>query len=350
MATSKRARWISNPLILTLPIIFLFTLSSCNSVPALTNPVEEGISISTPAATQTIAPLLTQTIAISSSTESATQRPEIVPTSTPTEILTIEKENQFIPLFGFPIAPPGSNLIETSYRFGSTQSGDRIPHDGVEMVNPEGTQVVAVSDGLVYFSGDDRSIQRGRFLDFYGDLIILEHHFENYSKPIYTLYAHLSQIIVKEGESVSKGQEIGLVGASGAAFTNHLHFEVRVGNPFLENARNPELFLPLNPPEKQSEVGILIGSLRDQVGDLLPGVSVVIQNVQNGELILDNPIYVESYAQSISGDENWNENFVVSNLQVGNYRVSAYANQYLLEEFITIKPNEYSIVNLEPDE
>ncbi len=350
MATTKRARWISNPLILTIIVIFLFAISSCNSVPSSTYIVEEDISTSQPSLTQTTAPKLIIPTQNPSATLSATQSPQIVATSTPTEIQTMENQNQFIPLFGFPIPPPGSHLIETSYRFGSTQSGDRIPHDGVEMVNPEGTQVVAGADGTVYFSGDDHSIQRGRFLDFYGNLIILEHHFKNYAEPVYTLYAHLSELDVNEGDSVSKGQIIGLVGASGAAFTNHLHFEVRVGYPFLEYARNPELFLPMNPPDEQSEVGILIGSLKDQNGDPVPGVSVVIQSYQDGELQLNYSIYVETYAQSISGDENWNENFVVSNLPVGEYRVSAYADQSLLEEYITIKPNEFTIVNLQPEE
>lgn len=349
MATSKRSWWISNPLILLVPVILIITTTGCNSVPSSTQSVDEGFTVSPPTEPNTIPLIPTQPENNPKPTITATKHLEPEPSPIPTENLTNQNENQFIPLLGFPIAPSGSNLIETSYRFGSTQSGDRIPHDGVEMINSEGTQVVATADGIVYFSGNDNSIQRGRFLDFYGNLIILEHHFDRYSEPVYTLYAHLSELDVNEGDRVSKGQLIGLVGASGAAFTNHLHFEVRVGNPFLENARNPELFLPLNPPDAQTEVGILIGSLKDQNGEHLPGVSVVIQHYQDAKLQMNNSIYIETYAQSISGDKNWTENFVVSNLPVGEYRVSAYADQYLLEEYITINPNAYTIVNLQPE-
>ncbi|MDO9085415.1 MAG: peptidoglycan DD-metalloendopeptidase family protein [Anaerolineaceae bacterium] len=259
-------------------------------------------------------------------------------------------QNIFIPLLDFPIPESGLRSIEATYRFGSTLFGERIPHDGVEILNPLGTPVLAAKDGIVYFSGNDRSKKWGRFTNFYGNFIIIQHQINEISQPIFTLYAHLSEFLVQEGDAVSSGQTIGLVGATGKAFTNHLHFEVRVGDILLQNARNPELYLPLIPTEDQPEMGILIGSLITQNGNPIPGVSVVIQRVLDGEVQPGSALYVETYAKVISGDQDWQENFVASNLPIGDYRVSAYAYQYFVEKFIEIKPNEFVYVTLQPEE
>lgn len=275
---------------------------------------------------------------------------QLVETPIATPELQPINEYLYTPSFDFPIPEDASRLIETSYRFGSTQLGEKIPHDGVEMLNPEGTPVLAVADGKVYFSGNDRTFKRGRFTNFYGNIIILEHELPNYSVSVYSFYAHLSEINVNEGETVTRGQEIGSVGATGKAFTNHLHFEVRIGDVLLQNARNPELFLPLLPTEDHPNVGILIGSLISQNGNPIPGVSVVVQRMEDGILVPGTSIYVETYAKTISGEQNWGENFVISNLPAGEYRVSAFAYQYFVEKFITIKGNEFTTVLLQPED
>ena len=55
-----------------------------------------------------------------------------------------------------------------------------------------------------------------------------------------TLYAHMNSIFVRQGESVSKGQQVGTVGNTGNSTGPHLHFEVR----YQGVARNPFTFLP----------------------------------------------------------------------------------------------------------
>lgn len=87
-------------------------------------------------------------------------------------------------------------------------------HNGVDYGAPTGTPVRSVGDGTVEFAG----VQNG-----YGNVVILKHR-NNHS----TLYAHLSRINVRKGESVSQGQNIGAVGATGWATGPHLHFEFRV--------------------------------------------------------------------------------------------------------------------------
>ena len=354
MATSQRARWISYSLIFLLLSFIIFLTTGCISS---SNPGYSSVltSISDQVKTE-------ESIeAIKTSQEDENHDIVEIPI-TPTVSIALETteesleidepliDNLFIETFGFPIPETGSRQIESSYRFGSTLFGERIPHDGVEILNPSGTPVLAVADGIVYFSGDDSTKKWGRFTNFYGNFIIIKHQIPGISDAIFTLYAHLSELLVTEDETVTQGQTIGLVGATGKAFTNHLHFEVRVVDVHLQNARNPELYLPLLPSEEQPEVGILIGSLISSKGVPIPGVTVVIQKVIDGKQQPGPSIYVETYAKGISGDGNWNENFVVSNLPVGEYRVSAFAYQHLVEEFIKIEANEFIFVTLQPEE
>jgi murein DD-endopeptidase MepM/ murein hydrolase activator NlpD len=87
-------------------------------------------------------------------------------------------------------------------------------HLGTDYAAPTGTAVRSVGDGVVDFAG----VQGG-----YGNVVILKH-----PNGRSTVYAHLSRIGVKRGQTVSQGQTIGAVGATGWATGPHLHFEFRV--------------------------------------------------------------------------------------------------------------------------
>lgn len=87
-------------------------------------------------------------------------------------------------------------------------------HLGVDYGAPTGTPVRAVGDGVVEVAG----VQNG-----FGNVVIVKHR--NNST---TVYAHLSRIGVKKGQTVSQGQHIGAVGQTGWATGPHLHFEFRV--------------------------------------------------------------------------------------------------------------------------
>jgi murein DD-endopeptidase MepM/ murein hydrolase activator NlpD len=91
-------------------------------------------------------------------------------------------------------------------------------HQGVDYAAPKGTAVRSVGDGVVEFAG----VQNG-----YGNIVILKHR-NNYS----TVYAHLSHINVRKGESVSQSETIGAVGATGWATGPHLHFEYRINGVY----------------------------------------------------------------------------------------------------------------------
>ena len=87
-------------------------------------------------------------------------------------------------------------------------------HLGVDYGAATGTPVRTVGDGVVEFAG----VQNG-----FGNVVMVKHNGSHT-----TVYAHLSRIHVKRGQSVSQGHNIGLVGATGWATGPHLHFEFRV--------------------------------------------------------------------------------------------------------------------------
>ncbi len=87
-------------------------------------------------------------------------------------------------------------------------------HTGVDYGAPTGTAVRTVGDGVVESAG----WQGG-----YGNTVVVRHR-NGHS----TLYAHLSKIHVRKGQSVTQGQDIGAVGSTGTATGPHLHFEFRV--------------------------------------------------------------------------------------------------------------------------
>jgi len=86
-------------------------------------------------------------------------------------------------------------------------------HTGVDIKGTIGTPIYAAQDGDVALAGWNRG--------GYGQQVVLKH-----DGGILTRYAHMSKIIAKPGESVVKGQVIGLVGSTGRSTGPHLHFEV----------------------------------------------------------------------------------------------------------------------------
>ena len=111
-------------------------------------------------------------------------------------------------------------------------------HLGVDYASPTGTAVRSVGDGIVEFAG----VQNG-----YGNVVVIAHRNQNT-----TLYAHLSRINVKRGQSVDQSQIIGAVGSTGWATGPHLHFEFRVKGVHhdpLTIAQNSEA-VPVSPAGK----------------------------------------------------------------------------------------------------
>jgi murein DD-endopeptidase MepM/ murein hydrolase activator NlpD len=103
-------------------------------------------------------------------------------------------------------------------------------HQGLDFRVPTGTPVAAMNSGTVLLA---------RFLYFEGNCVVIDH-----GQGLLTLYFHLSEFKVKEGDSVQRGQEIGLSGGTGRATGPHLHVGVRWQGTYLDPARLMQLPLP----------------------------------------------------------------------------------------------------------
>jgi murein DD-endopeptidase MepM/ murein hydrolase activator NlpD len=101
--------------------------------------------------------------------------------------------------------------------FGQRRSpftGQRQMHEGVDIANTVGTPVIAPADGVVTYTGP---------LGGFGDVVSVDH-----GHKISTLYAHLQEHKVSQGQRVRRGDVIGLVGTTGRVTGPHLHYEIQV--------------------------------------------------------------------------------------------------------------------------
>ena len=121
---------------------------------------------------------------------------------------------------------PFSMPVKASFRYSSPYGPrDGRLHSGTDMASPYGTDIFATADGVVTFAG---------WSSGYGRLVKIQHEF-----GIETRYAHQSNIRVKVGQRVSRGDQIGDMGSSGRSSGSHLHYEIRING----DAVNPMTFI-----------------------------------------------------------------------------------------------------------
>jgi murein DD-endopeptidase MepM/ murein hydrolase activator NlpD len=114
-----------------------------------------------------------------------------------------------LPTFRWPVR---GRVITT---YGAKTNGKQ--NDGINVAVPEGTPVKAAEDGVVAYSGNE--------LKGYGNLILVRH-----ANGYVTAYAHASELMVKRGETIKRGQIIAKSGQSGEVGSPQLHFEIRKGS------------------------------------------------------------------------------------------------------------------------
>jgi len=132
------------------------------------------------------------------------------------EILTLAKESD-VKMQNLPAIQPVLNKDLTRIASGYGWRVDPVYntrrfHEGMDFTAPTGTDVYATGNGTVTFSG---------WRQGFGNVIIIDHGF-NYE----TYYAHLSKSLVREGQHVTRGDIIALVGNTGKSTGPHLHYEV----------------------------------------------------------------------------------------------------------------------------
>jgi murein DD-endopeptidase MepM/ murein hydrolase activator NlpD len=135
----------------------------------------------------------------------------------------------------------------------SSEFGERWGkmHKGMDMAADVGEPVYAIADGEVIYAGDS--------LRGYGNAVILRH-----DKKTSSLYAHNSELKVKQGEQVKQGTLIALLGNTGHSTGPHVHFEIRDGDA----AVNPRIALP-----KPKVAAAVPGEHLDADGGTVAGLS-----------------------------------------------------------------------------
>ncbi len=147
------------------------------------------------------------------------------------ELIFFDNINKFAKLrkrlHSVPLSVPLKGYYVTSgYGFRKDPfSGRRAFHAGIDLGGPWGSYIRSSAQGTINFTGTNGS---------YGKAVFVDHGY-----GIQTRYAHLSKILVKEGEKVKLGQKIAKIGNSGRSKGKHLHYEIKVNNKSV----NPRPFL-----------------------------------------------------------------------------------------------------------
>lgn len=139
-----------------------------------------------------------------------------------TETATAGERSDFSPVFlTVNFQNPLASCKKTSdfgYRI-SPVTGEYSLHKGVDLSAPENTEIMCAFDGVV---------EKVSYHYMNGNYLIIRH-----SDELKTTYNHCSKILVEEGDRVIKSQPVALVGATGYATGNHLHFEVLLNGKYI---------------------------------------------------------------------------------------------------------------------
>ena len=153
----------------------------------------------------------------------ATQATEPVTEATkPTEGTTSSGEGWIVPCTYRQLSSP----------FGQRESptaGASSNHQGIDLAGPEGTPIYATKSGVVTVNSSSRS----------AGIYITIRHDNTYS----SIYMHLSQSIVKKGQTITQGQLIGYMGSTGVATGSHLHFGIICNGAYV----NPANYMYFHP-------------------------------------------------------------------------------------------------------
>jgi murein DD-endopeptidase MepM/ murein hydrolase activator NlpD len=150
------------------------------------------------AAVETVASVPTQSVRLA--------KPEPVEAQSPTK--TAEAAGA-MPSFRWPVH---GRIISA---FGAKPNGQQ--NDGINLAVPEGTPIKAADDGVVAYAGNE--------LKGYGNLVLIRH-----SNGYVSAYANASELLVKRGDEVRRGQVIAHAGQTGNVTSPQLHFEIRKGS------------------------------------------------------------------------------------------------------------------------
>lgn len=247
-----------------------------------------------------------------------------------------------------PIGQEGRNVIDPASRYGTMRRRIWDIYHSVQFLNSTGTPVYAAAAGDVIVAGNDNQVAYGPRFDMYGNLVILRHSLPGIPEPVYTLYANLSEVSVKVEGDVQAGEQIGLVGMSGAVSGSTLTFEVRYGENSYEAARNPELWLETVVDETGDPTGALAGRVLDRNGSHVDIRNILVQNLRRAAQGRIRPVYLRTYMEDAqTGLSPHGESFAASDLPEGTYKISFWYGTNLYEREVEVQPGKLTFVTFE---
>lgn len=210
-------------------------------------------------------------------------------------------------------------------------------------MNPAGIPVLAAEAGTVLVAGDDLVTVYGVKPDFYGNLVIQELDRQFQGQRVFLLYAHMSQVLVEEGQHVEPGDVVGLVGATGVAIGNHLHLEVRLGTNDYESTRNPALWLRPEPGQ-----GVIAGLVLDAQGQPVPEVPVTFFRAAEPSKWWRQ---IQTYAnEEVNADDQLGENFAMAYVPADDYLVKVKIGEKTYVRPATVQAGDVAFVLIEAEE
>ncbi len=317
--------------------------------------------------TLNIAPVI---IAASPPTETLTPTPTFAPTPTATPPSTITPTSTATPrpkptrppqstrpstrfasgprpvvehfLFGRPLAldapAPAPNSV---YLYGTTELGKYEVHHGVDFDrNPIGVSAYAVGDGVVVSAGDDRKpicgnqglTVCGRFLNFYGLVTVIRLDQKYRGQTLFALYGHQDRMDVQVGQRVKRGDAIGTVGITGVAIGPHTQFEIRIGANDYASTRNPMLWIAPLPGR-----GVLAGRYTDVEGNPMRGAVIDIYRADEPtKFYRETETYDADEQPNVNSDDEFGENFLMSDLPAGDYIVRVLGKQFIARTTVRV--------------
>ncbi len=144
--------------------------------------------------------------------------------------LTLKVDHYLDTIQSVPLGAPVRGTITS--QFGARLdpiNGEPAFHSGVDIRNNPGTKIIAPADGVVVGKGYDNG---------HGNFIVIDH-----GNRFQTSYLHLQRDFVKQGDTVTRGEVIGLVGNSGRSTGSHLHYEVKYRDKLID----PMKFIQVHP-------------------------------------------------------------------------------------------------------
>jgi murein DD-endopeptidase MepM/ murein hydrolase activator NlpD len=179
---------------------------------AATAPVLQPAAVAAAQPVAAAAPPVTRVAAVVTDTQPRARLAQAVPTADEPAVESPVKAAEAtgaLPTFRW----PARGKVIAAY--GAKTNGK--VNDGINLAVPEGTPIKAADDGVVAYSGNE--------LKGYGNLVLIRH-----SNGYVTAYAHASELMVKRGDAIKRGQVIAKSGQSGEVQSPQLHFEIRKGS------------------------------------------------------------------------------------------------------------------------